>query len=483
MPRSALHRAPRQRPFDHSSLLATGFVQLFALTLFQTPWMTDDAASFPDSTMKPVSSWGRLESPLHRVETLHDPAAAARQMQAAPLPGLAFGRGRSYGDVCLNPGGTLWMTTGLDRLIDFDASTGRLRCEAGVLLHDLQRWGLTRGWMLPVTPGTQWVSVGGAIANDVHGKNHHRQGSFGDHVCGLRLARTDGAIIECGPDHQADWFAATVGGLGLTGVILEATLQLRPVAGPWLSAETLPFRGLDAFFDLADASAEGWEYTVSWIDCLSGKTVDGIFLRARHAQEGPARMPASRRLRMPFDPPVSLVNPLTLRMFNFLYRAMQTRRAGIATVHYQPFFYPLDGVQDWNRMYGRQGFYQHQCVLPEPQGRAAIAEVLQTIAQAGEGSFLAVLKTFGDRPAPGLLSFPRAGVTLALDFPNRGARTLQLLDRLDAIVGAASGRIYPAKDARMSRALFEQGYPRLADFLPFRDPGIRSGLSRRLLGD
>ncbi len=431
--------------------------------------------------MVAVASWGRLGSAEHELRALSDRAQVARQLRAT-LPGIAHGMGRSYGDVCLNPGGVLWHTTALDRFISFDQHTGILRCEAGVLLRDIQRLAIPRGWMLPVTPGTQLVTVGGAIANDVHGKNHHAVGSFGDHVRYLELLRTDGTRIACGPALQAEWFAATVGGLGLTGVICVAEIALRPIAGPWLSTETLPYANLDEFFQLADASEADWEHTVSWIDCLSG-IGRGVFMRANPAvgQDRPA--PSGRQRSMPFVPPVSLVNQFSLRPFNWAYYQLQQWHAGKGEAHYEQFFYPLDNLHQWNRMYGPRGFYQYQSVVPRALGHDAVKAMLGAIAHSGEGSFLAVLKTFGQRQSLGMLSFPQPGVTLALDFPNRGAPTLRLFERLDAIVREAGGRIYMAKDARMPRALFEAGYPRLAEFLQYRDAGISSAMSRRLMGN
>jgi FAD/FMN-containing dehydrogenase len=428
-----------------------------------------------------IASWGRLSREAHTVRHLAHRHRLPQQL-ASEAPGLAYGMGRSYGDVCLNPGGTLWKTTGLDRFIAFDEATGRLTCEAGVLLRDIQRLMVPRGWILPVTPGTQMVTVGGAIANDVHGKNHHRLGSFGDSVCALRLVRTDGQVIDCGPDHEPGWFAATVGGLGLTGVIAEAEIQLRRIPGPWLDTESVPYRNLDEFFELADSSEAGWEHTVSWIDCMNSQGGRGIFMRGNPVDIGERRPPRPHQRTLPFTPPFSLVNRLSLKPFNFCYYHLNRLKAGKAIVHYEPFSYPLDNLLEWNRMYGPKGFYQYQSVVPREQGKEAIAAMLKAIADSGEGSFLAVLKTFGQRPSLGLLSFPRPGVTLALDFPNRGNRTHRLFERLDAIVREAGGRLYPAKDARMPRDLFESGYPRLPEFLSYRDPGISSALSRRLMG-
>lgn len=429
--------------------------------------------------MRPVSSWGRLNADPHEVVNLHDPDAATSVL-AERRPGIALGMARSYGDVCLNPGGILWSTKGLDHLVHFDERLGRLKCEAGVLVRDIQRLALPRGWMLAVTPGTQLITVGGAVANDVHGKNHHVQGSFGNHVRWLKLLRTDGEIIECGPTDRTGWFAATVGGMGLTGVVLEAELQLRRVAGPWMQTETLPYESLDEFFALSDASEEEWEHTVSWIDCIGSGEGRGLFMRANHVEAQHRPEPRPRSMAMPFVPPISLVNRLTLWPFNAAY--FNLHKASTAIVHHEAFSYPLDHVRDWNRLYGPRGFYQYQSVVPQPVQREASKAMLNEITRSGEGSFLAVLKTFGNRLSPGLLSFPMPGATLALDFPNRGDRTLALFDRLDAIVREAGGRIYCAKDARMPRALFESGYPRLAEFLSYRDPGISSAMSRRLMG-
>ncbi len=431
--------------------------------------------------MIPVSSWGRLSRAPHHVATLTDPAAARSLVGGARMPGLAHGMGRSYGDVCLNPDGLLWHTTALDHFIDFDEESGLLTCEAGVLLRDIQRLAVPRGWMLPVTPGTQMATVGGAIANDVHGKNHHVLGTFGDHVERIELIRTDSETIDCGPRLRPDWFAATVGGAGLTGVIVSAQIRLRRIAGPWLDTETLPFTTLDTFFALADDSETDWEHTVAWIDCLS-RHGRGLFMRGNPSALNDAPPPRRPPRTMPFQPPVSLVNRCSLRPFNLAYYHLNRRRAGRSVTHYEPFFYPLDNLLEWNRMYGPRGFFQYQSVVPREAGGDATRAMLQEIERSGEGSFLAVLKTFGNRPPVGLLSFPQPGVTLALDFPNRGDRTARLFARLDAIVREAKGRLYLAKDARMSRELFEAGYPHLHEFLRYRDPGISSSLSRRLMG-
>jgi FAD/FMN-containing dehydrogenase len=431
--------------------------------------------------LQPVQSWGRLSRERHRVVVLHDRHRVAEALRASRLPGIAYGNGRSYGDVCLNPGGTLWMTRGLDKFIAFDVEAGIIECEAGVLLKEIIDVALPRGWFPPVVPGTQFVTVGGAIANDVHGKAHHVAGSFGDHVLAFELVRTDGTVLHCSREENPGWFRATVGGLGLTGIITRARLRLRRVQGPWLDAETIPFDSLQRFFELSAESTRQFEYTVAWIDCVSGGAGRGVFFRGNHAvrRDHP---PARRARTLALTPPVSLVNGLSLRLFNRFYYAMQRARRGRAEQHYLPFFFPLDNLLQWNRMYGPRGFYQYQSVVPPAAAPEATRQMLREISASGLGSFLAVLKTFGDRPAPGMLSFPMPGTTLALDFPNGGERTLKLFDRLNAIVLEAGGRLYPAKDACMPRELLESGYPRLQEFLRYRDPGLSSALSRRLLG-
>ncbi len=429
-----------------------------------------------------VSSWGRLNAEEHDARALTSTQDVARTLRES-APGIAYGLGRSYGDVCLNPGGTLWRTTGLDHFIAFDEITGVLVCEAGVVLRDIQRMTLPRGWSLPVTPGTQLVTVGGAIANDVHGKNHHKFGTFGDHVRSLKIVRTDGSELDCGPNLRPEYFAATVGGIGLTGFITQAEIQLRRVPGPWFETETVSFLNLDEFFALSIESDSGWEDSVSWIDCVGGGNGRGLFMRGNPVTVDAKPEPRRRSIAMPVVPPISMVNQMSLKAFNAAYFKINKHRSGKQLTHYEPFLYPLDNILDWNRMYGPHGFYQYQSVVPRENERDVTGAMLREIARSGQGSFLAVLKTFGERSPIGMLSFPRPGVTLALDFPNRGEETLKLLDRLDAIVREAGGRIYLAKDARMSIDMFESGYPRFPELQQYRDPGMSSAMSRRLLGN
>jgi len=407
---------------------------------------------------------------------------AIKQVRQDEQKGIAFGMGRSYGDAALNPNGSLWLTTQLNHLSSFDANTGILVCESGVTLQDIHRTLIPQGWMLPVTPGTQMITVGGAIGNDVHGKNHHAHGSFGDHVLSFKLLRTDGTIIDCSRANNADWFYATLGGIGLTGIILQAQIQLRRVKGPWIQSQTIPYHNLDEFFAISDESEADWEHTVSWIDCMNGANAKGLFMRGNLADIQDKPEPMIKDKTFPIAPPISLVNQISLPLFNFTYFHRHAINKKLQTIHYEPFFYPLDAIHEWNKMYGPKGFYQYQSVIPREVGKEATQDMLKAIKKSGEGSFLAVLKTFGNRESGGLLSFPKPGVTLALDFPNRGEKTAKLFNELDHIIQQAQGRLYLAKDARMPRALFESGYPRLQEFLRFKDPGISSEMSRRLMG-
>jgi len=430
--------------------------------------------------MRTVMSWGRLSRRPHEWLAVRDRRELARAVTSSRPPGLAFGNGRSYGDACLNAGGVLWAMRGADRFIDFDPVAGVVECEAGVLLKEIIELALASGWFLPVVPGTEFVTVGGAIANDVHGKNHHRAGTFGTHVESLELLRTDGRRIRCGAHENLEWFAATVGGLGLTGVIASARLRLRRVPSEWLDVESESFDSLDDFFELSQRAAVEQEYSVAWVDCAApgARGARGVLFRADHGPSAGAA-PAARLRAVAIEPPLSLVNGPTLRAFNRLYRARHRGRSQ-RRQHYRSFFFPLDGIGDWNRIYGPRGFYQYQCVVPALHQHDAVLALLAAIAASGTGSFLAVLKTFGDVPSPGLLSFATAGTTLALDFPNRGDATLDLFATLDAIVAEAGGRLYVAKDARMPQSLFRSGYPRFAEFESYRDPGISSEMSRRL---
>jgi len=399
---------------------------------------------------------------------------------------LPFGNGRSYGDSCLNNGGTLIDTSSLDHFISFDSESGVLRVESGVMLADILRLIVPRGWFLPVTPGTRFVTIAGAVANDVHGKNHHRAGTFGCHVRAFELLRSDGSRLVCTPDENAEWFAATIGGLGLTGLITWVEIQLKPIMNPYLQCETRRFECIDDFFEINAASEEAYEYTVAWVDCMArgSQLGRGAFYRANHhGSAAPRNRPpaSSCSFSMPFVPPVSLVNRASLRLFNGLYYRKQPKRSS-NTVHYQPFFYPLDAIGHWNRMYGRKGFVQYQCAVPGESGREVFKEILRNISDSRQGSFMAVLKVFGDVRSPGMMSFPKPGVTLALDFPNNPS-VMSLLDRIDALTREANGVVYPAKDARMSGESFRDYFPQWQEFSEYIDPQFSSGFWRRVTGD
>lgn len=435
-----------------------------------------------------MTSWGGVLRADHPVVDLRAGASAWGEAGSEALADvgswLPYGNGRSYGDSNLNPGGGLFNCRTMSGIRLFDAASGVVDCDAGVLLDDILDLAVPQGWFLPVVPGTCHVTVAGAIANDVHGKNHHSAGSFGNHVLSFELQRSDGQTLQCSPTGHSEWFSATIGGLGLTGIITSARLQLRRVDCDLMDVESIRFRSLDEFFELSAASAASWEYTVAWIDCaFAGRRLGrGLFSRANHAA-APVQAtatPKARARRMPFTPPVSLVNPLTLKAFNTLYFHRQREDHVRRREHFRPFFFPLDALLEWNRMYGPKGFFQYQCVVP-PEGDARrIRQLLEAIAASGMGSFLAVLKQFGDTPSRGLLSFPMPGTTLALDFPNRGQRLHRLFEALDRIVLDAGGRLYPAKDGRMDAAMFRAGSPRLSEFLPFVDPCLSSAFWRRV---
>jgi FAD/FMN-containing dehydrogenase len=431
-------------------------------------------------------SWGCWPRYQHRIVPLKN--------RFEPLPDLPpllpFGNGRSYGDVCLNAGGTLLATRSLDRLIAFDPATGILECEAGVLLSEIIELLLPRGWFPAVSPGTAFVTVGGAIANDVHGKNHHRVGSFGHHVLGFELLRSNGEVLQCSADGHSDWFRATIGGLGLTGLIRKVRLRLRPVASPWIAGDSQRFASLDEFFELTAASDGEYEYTVAWLDCASrgSNRGRGVFMRGNHAPAPAAiagtatvRQPRSRwTLRVPLTPPISPFCRASVQLLNSLYYHRRAAQRSHVLWHYQDFHFPLDRILEWNRLYGPRGFFQYQCALPDAEARAALADMLELIACAQQGSCLSVLKKFGTMPSLGLMSFARPGVTLALDFPNRGARTLQLLESLDAITREAGGAVYPAKDARMSASSFRRYFPAWEEFQRYIDPKFSSSFWRRV---
>ncbi len=430
-------------------------------------------------------SWGRFPrfaQKAIRFRRGRNPFAAVASGSGTILP---FGNGRSYGDSCLNEGGLLVDCRGLDRILSFDAQNGRIRCESGVLLSGILEHIIPKGWFLSVTPGTQFVTVGGAIANDVHGKNHHCAGTFGCHLTEFELMRSDGSRRICSPDENAELFRATIGGLGLTGIITWAELRLKRIAATTIDQEVIKFANLSEFFALAQQSDKTHEYTVAWIDALAeGRALGrGLFVRGNHCEhDKPASAAAGkRRVSIPFELRFSVVNRASLKLFNALYYYKQIRRRCESIVHYEPFFYPLDAIGNWNRLYGPRGLLQHQCVLPKDSAEDVISEMLERTAHAGQVSFLTVLKIFGKKSSPGILSFPRPGATLTLDLPNKGPSTLRLLGKLDELTIAAGGAVNPYKDARMSAECFQASFPNWRKLVPLLDPRISSSFWRRVM--
>ncbi len=395
---------------------------------------------------------------------------------------LPFGNGRSYGDTCLPPENGAAIKFRPKPLIQFQADTGVLVADAHASLSDIILHCGPHGWFIPVTPGTKYVTLGGAIANDVHGKNHHVRGSFGAHVLWFDLARSDGQVLRCSVSENVKLFAATIGGMGLTGLISRAAIQMMKVPSVDISETTVPFSSLPEYFDLAEAADRDNEYAVAWIDQLAGgkNTGRGLLFAGNHAGDGafvPHRL--TPRISVPFVPPVNVLNGLSVRVFNTAYRAAKSRKLGPATTHYDPFFYPLDMVGNWNRFYGPRGLHQHQSVIPFDVARTIIPVMLQKTRDAGQVSFLTVLKRFGDVKSPGIMSFARAGYTLTLDFPHKGASTLALLNELDAMTIDAGGAVNPYKDSRMPARVFEQSFPNWRELEALRDPQFLSGFWAR----
>jgi FAD/FMN-containing dehydrogenase len=434
------------------------------------------------SNLKNYQSWGRYPKVEDSVAEPIYWQGEVPDLSKFDRPVLAYGYGRSYGDSCQNNGGILLDTRGLSRFLAFDEVNGILRCEAGVSIAEVLEVIVPRGWFVPVTPGTKYVSIGGAIANDVHGKNHHSAGTFGRYVTQFELLRSSGERLICSPTQNAELFRATIGGLGLTGLILWAEFSLKKINNPFIAMERIKFGSLDEYFALNTESANNYEYTVSWLDCLTGgkHMGRGHYFRGDHAtaEQGEGHT-AHKKLQIPipFDIPSFLLNTVTVRMFNEAVYQSQLPKKISAIEHYDPFFYPLDTFNNWNRCYGTQGFLQYQFAVPQED---AFKEVLGVIRKAGAGSFLTVFKEFGAIESPGMLSFPRPGITLAMDFPYRGESTLKFLDKLDNIVRVNGGSVYPAKDGRMSAENFQAFFPNWSEFAKYIDPKFSSSFWRRV---
>ncbi len=429
-----------------------------------------------------LGSFGRATPPASRAILADEAIALLKSGAAKPGALLGYGNGRSYGDSCQNDAGTVVDMRPLNCIRSFDAETGIIEADAGVLLCDIIAHAAPYGFFPAVVPGTQFVTLGGAIANDVHGKNHHRRGTFGCHVESLTLLRSDGRTYRCSETDNSSLFKATIGGMGLTGLILWASVRLMRVASLDIVEQTTPFRDLAEFFELAEMADHANEFAVAWIDQLAGGhgRGRGLLFTGNHAEHGShAALPTGSRLAVPVQPPFNVLNRPFLTAFNAAYRWKKGRSSAPRQVGYQGFFFPLDGVRDWNRLYGPRGLFQHQSVVPEAVARRAVPALLEAARQAGQGSFLTVLKRFGGVRSPALLSFPRPGYTLTLDFPNSGEKTLRLLGDLDRIAIDAGGAVNPYKDARMGAETFAASFPDWQRLEVLRDPAFMSSFWAR----
>jgi len=446
------------------------------------------------SIKQTLAGWGnfpREEAHAFRPESAAEIAEVLAERETSSY--ISSGLGRSYGDAALNRDAGVIFHDRLQRFLAWDPAAAVVECEAGVSYQDLLDTFGPRGFVPPVTPGTKFVTMGGAIAADVHGKNHHRDGSLAEFVLSFELLTGTGQVLTCSRQQNADVFWATLGGMGLTGVILSARLRLRRVESAYVEVDYRKAANLDQALELFEQDDQNYRYSVAWIDCLaSGRALGrSVLMRGEYLpadqlpdrlRANPLSVPRRRPLSIPFYFPGFALNSLSIRAFNHLY--YRKHRDETKVVDYDAFFYPLDSILHWNRIYGRRGFVQYQLALPPASSRQGLIEVLEKVSRSGRASFLAVLKTFG--PAnPGLLSFPMEGATLALDIPNTGAPLRELLNELDRIVLRHGGRVYLAKDARLSRESFEAMYPRADEFRDLKerlDPeGVfSSSLARRL---
>ncbi|HVS83654.1 MAG TPA: FAD-binding oxidoreductase [Pyrinomonadaceae bacterium] len=437
-----------------------------------------------------ISGWGRYPKANALTITSDNPDQVVR---SAADSLIARGQGRSYGDAAMLSQGLVMLTASLSRHWSFDRAKGLLTAEAGTTLAEILNSSATVGWFPSVVPGTKYVSLGGAVAADIHGKNHHRDGSFGAHVRELEIILADGERARCSPESRPELFWATIGGMGLTGIITEVTFDLIPVESPYVIVRHSKAVDLNAALALCDSEATDDQYTVAWLDCAARpRTLGrGVFMSGHHASvnELPeklrhARIRKHREHKLRSDFPGWLLNSFTVGAFNQMYYQLQGSRSAPFACDYESFFFPLDRIANWNRMYGKRGFVQYQCVLPLSEAEKGLELLLAELARSERSSYLAVLKRFGPQ-GNGLLSFPMEGYTLTMDFPVSDAALFPFLDRLDRIVLEHEGRVYLAKDARLRPEVFSHMYPRLDEWLLFKskiDPNNRfdSDLARRL---
>lgn len=428
-----------------------------------------------------IESFGRYPKVSHEKDEYLNWLSDNPDFNDNSLKYLPYGLGKSYGDSCQNPNGALIKMQNLNRFINFDSDNGILRVESGVTLEQCINFLLPRGWFLPVTPGTKLITVGGAIANDVHGKNHHIAGTFGCHVRKFELLRSDLSRIICSPCENQNLFGATIGGLGLTGIITWVEFNCIRCDGPMIQCENIKYRSFEDFFHINNDSGD-FDFTVAWVDTNSAGS--GIYSRGNFAaaefQIDPLKF-KSKMLPFPFD--YDFINPLSVYIFNTLYYSKQFNDAESSIIHYNPFFYPLDAVDGWNKAYGKKGFLQYQFVIPIEAGINSLKNIFKIITKSGNSSFLTVLKTFGNIKSPGMMSFPKPGITMAIDFKMVGNSILTMLEESDIIVRDCGGVLYPAKDARMSGENFRLFYPQWEEFSKFIDPKFSSGFWQRVTGD
>lgn len=424
-----------------------------------------------------LQSWGRVERFNRKIISCED----LQKTNACVLP---FGNGRSYGDTCHNDDGVLLNTRSDAQIHKFEPETGMLFADAGVLLVDVLRCVIPHGYFLEVTPGTSYITLGGAIANDVHGKNHHVRGTFGHCVQSFTLIRSDfDSQLKCSRDENSELFTATIGGMGLTGLIQQVSIKLMKVSSPDIQQKSIRFNNLDQYFDICDEIDNAHEYSVAWIDQLtSGANFGrGILMAGDHAQagKGESSLPKPAKLSVPFTPPINLINKLSLTAFNAAYFHKAKAGTHETIAKWQSYFYPLDAISGWNKLYGPKGLFQHQSVYPLAGGRLTTIKLLECAKRHNHASFLTVLKRFGAMSSSGIFSFPREGFTLTLDFANQGARTTKFLRELDEITMDAGGAVNPYKDQRMAPDVFEASFPNWRSLEAHRDPKFMSNFWQR----
>ena len=437
---------------------------------------------------KEIANWGNypvMESEEKSPAFLED----IRQYVKKTGEFIPRGNGRCYGDASL--ASSTICTTKFDKILSFDTEKGVFECESGITLDQILEVTVPKGWFLPVTPGTKFITVGGAVASDVHGKNHHVDGCFSHHVEEMDIVLSDGSLITCSPSVHTDLFEATCGGMGLTGVITRIKFRLKKIETSYIRQKQVKAANLEEILRLFEKYKD-YTYSVAWIDCLKkGKGFGrSILILGEHAtlseldakqKTQPLQLPKKKQITFPFNLPSWALNSFTVKAFNFLYYGKNFRKEIDNTVSYEPFFYPLDAILHWNRGYGKKGFIQYQFVVPM-EAKQGLIEILQRISDKGLGSFLAVLKIFGRQDS--LIGFPMEGYTLALDIPVRKG-LFETLDELDQIVLRYGGRLYMSKDARMKPEVLRAGYKHLPQFLSIvrkynPDGKIRSVQSERL---